>query len=89
MRILPTAVMAALIAAGSLSALAQTTGTAPSTTAQAAAPKAKACKGRAEADCQAPECVWVAPTTTSAGKPKKGYCRKPPKAKAAAPAKPS
>jgi hypothetical protein len=84
MRMLATAALAALIAAGSLPAFAQTTTTPP---ADATTPKPKACKGRAEADCQAPDCVWVAATTTSDGKTKKAYCRKPPKKKdAAAPA---
>ncbi|HZV21729.1 MAG TPA: hypothetical protein VE986_09320 [Hyphomicrobiales bacterium] len=68
MRILALFTLAAFVAAASLpAAYAQST--------QAPA-KAKACKGRAEADCQAPDCVWVAPTAN-----KKGYCRKPPKTK--------
>jgi hypothetical protein len=72
MRILSTAAIAAFMAAGAVSAYSQTT---------APAAKAKPCKGRAEADCQAPECVWVAATTTASGTQKKAYCRKPPKPK--------
>ncbi len=78
MRIVYTAALAALIAAGATAAYAQTTGTSPSTPTQTqpTTPKKKACKGRAEADCTAPDCQWIAPTTTSAGKSVKGYCRK-------------
>jgi hypothetical protein len=91
MRFLSMAAIAALIAGSPLSAFAQTTTTTPAAPAKTAA---AACKGRAEADCQAPACAWVAPSTTKAGKEKKGYCRKTPKAKKSAkpagtPAKPA
>lgn len=84
MRFFSIAAIAALIAAGPVSAFAQTTGTAPAAPAKTAAPAASVCKGRAEADCQAPTCTWVAASTTAAGKAKKAYCRKAAKAKKAA-----
>jgi hypothetical protein len=86
MRIVYTALLAAALAAGPVTAFAQGTGAAPAApakTAKTAAPKPKACKGRAEADCAAPDCQWIA-ASTKAGKPVKAYCRKP-----AAPKKPS
>lgn len=76
MRMFSTAALAAFIVAGTLPALAQTT--TPPSTPQTTTPKAKACKGRTEAECQAPDCTWVAATAT-----KKAYCRKPPKKKSA------
>lgn len=83
MRLITTSALAAFIAAASVAAFAQTTGTTSATPgAQAQAPKKKACKGRAEADCTPPDCQWIAPTTTAAGKTVKGYCRKQKAAKA-------
>ena len=84
MSIFKIAIVAAFVSAGSLSAYAQTA-TPPAGAAPAATPakKASACKGVAEAACQAPTCSWVAPSKTKAGKERKGYCRK-----AAAKAKP-
>ncbi len=84
MSILKFAIVAAFVSAGSLSAYAQTNPTAPAGAAPMATPakKASACKGVAEAACQAPTCSWVAPSKTKAGKERKGYCRKAAKAKA-------
>ena len=68
MCILLTAAVAASLAAGSLSALAQT---APAPTPA----KEKACSTfKDEASCQAPRCSWAAPTDAS----KKGKCKTAP-----------
>lgn len=69
MRILFTAAIAASLAAGSLSALAQT---APAPTPA----KEKACKTfKDEGSCLAPRCSWAAPTDPG----KKGKCKTAPK----------
>lgn len=60
------------------------------TPAQAAATPAKTakeaspCKGLAEAACVPPQCRWIGPTKTKAGKERRGYCRKAPVKKASA-----
>jgi hypothetical protein len=77
MRVLKFTALAAFMAAGAVSASAQTQPQAQP--AEAAAPKS--CKGLAEADCQAPTCKWVAAGKTKSGKDRKAYCRSASKAK--------
>lgn len=71
MRILSAAIIAALFASGSIAAYAQ-----EAAPAAKAAPAKSKCKGKAEAECVAPDCKWTAGTGTAKGKCTKAKAKK-------------